>query len=114
MFKRLFNKLFNKKVEPAAVEPAADEKIFERPSGFRDLTKPEFQHIMTTARCPYCNSELLVGPEGGASLNVYCENVDECNSAFNVSASPLIAAGQFLGEPPKEFQKQHGKGRGHD
>lgn len=33
--------------------------------------------------CPDCGSGLLKGPEGGLSLNVYCENDETCGSKFN-------------------------------
>ena len=47
-----------------------------------ELTEWELQ-IIQQAKCPDCESELLKGPHGGMSQNIYCANDASCDSRFN-------------------------------
>lgn len=49
------------------------------------LTEEEHEYIGRTLRCPDCGANLLMGPEGGCSVNVLCTS---CSSEFCVG--PLI------------------------
>lgn len=45
-------------------------------------------------RCPDCDGDLLVGPQGGCSVNVRC---DRCGSKFNVV--PGLRMGERISDP---------------
>lgn len=78
--------------------------VWERPAdnGFHDLPKGAALFAMNNSKCPYCQGALYDGPRGGASQNYYCENVNTCNSAFNLSEM-IPEWGQFIGGVPASF-----------
>lgn len=105
---KLLRKLFGQR--PPEV-PAADIRVVggplsDRPSGPRNLTEPEIAHIHSSGTCPFCASPkgLAEGPRGGASINLFCRNVD-CDSRFNVVDLKFgyVPVGQFTGACPAEF-----------
>lgn len=73
---------------------------------FVDLTDEQLNWIArhNYSCCPYCHGALYGGPSGGMSQNMYCENVDTCNSAFNLAEG--LPWGQFIGKCPAEFVHQ--------
>lgn len=77
--------------------------------GFVDMTEPQLRHIYQNATCPYCNGDLYDGPSGGMMRNMFCENVDTCDSRFNVGDRGLgsfLPVGQFTGPCPDGFKDQ--------
>ena len=52
----------------------------------REVTREEAERIWV-GKCPVCGGNLLVGPSGGISINVKCEN--GCK-AFNVPPRPFL------------------------
>jgi hypothetical protein len=93
-----------KPAEPTAqlfADPAAQIWKRPEPNGFLDLLPEQCEYIAAHASCPYCHGALYDGPRGGASINVFCENVDTCNSRFNVCQG--LPWGQFTGPCPQEF-----------
>lgn len=81
--------------------PATDEMI--------DLPEDQLRYIYEKRECPYCRSGkgLYNGPQGGASINMFCGNPD-CDSRFNV-VDPnwgFVPMGQFTGRCPPEFIAQ--------
>jgi hypothetical protein len=91
-------------------EAPALASLWERPDDSRygeDLPEDAVRYMHSTSQCPYCQSGqgLYRGPSGGASVNMFCGNVVECDSRFNI-ADPGIAPipwGQFMGRCPSDF-----------
>lgn len=79
--------------KPRWTRPATD--------AMSDLSEDQCLWMQEHSRCCYCGGQLFGGPSGGASQNMYCENVDTCNTAFNLSG--MIPWGQFLGKVPSHF-----------
>lgn len=79
-------------------------KTWKRPEGggMPDLPKDAAIFAMENSKCPYCLAPLYDGPQGGAAQNFYCERVDDCNSAINLSEM-IPGWGQFIGECPPHF-----------
>lgn len=76
---------------------------WDRPQGgMQDLPPQVARWATEHSQCPYCHGGLYDGPSGGASQNFYCENVDTCNSAFNLTEA-VPEWGQFIGECPPHF-----------
>jgi hypothetical protein len=81
---------------------------WKRPEGdgMVDLDEDVLKFINQNMKCPYCHGKLFGGPQGGAAINLFCENVNNCDSRFNV-VDPLwgfVPMGQFTGPTPPEFK----------
>lgn len=57
-------------------------KKLEKPDHWRDLNDDEISHMAKHSTCPYCHSNLSLGPEAGLSINLFCSNI-ECRARFN-------------------------------
>ncbi len=63
----------------------------------KELTDHELSYIREKAECPYCGSKLLLGPCGGLSQNLFCENVDKtCGARFNIHGENAMYGGEYI------------------
>lgn len=57
--------------------------------------------------CPFCHGPMYNGPEGGLSVNLFCGNVENCDSRFNLSALSFdgkVWQLEFTGITPATFK----------
>lgn len=98
---------FTAPTKPAEPKPQTFDdgasQMWPRPAtdGFVDLTAEQASFIQWHSTCPYCHGALYNGPEGAGSINLFCEEVDTCNSRFNVHM--MAPWGQFTGPCPQGF-----------
>ena len=72
----------------------------EKPILHSKLPYDQAHTLVHKNQCPFCGGKLFNGPQGMGSQNIFCGNVDDCDSRFNAYGD-LVS---YDGETPEEFK----------